>query len=215
MPTPVVAPLGRVRHDGGADGPDDRPVPAEDGPQLGTPTLIGPRVLLRAPVPADADAFLEAVRDSAALHAGLATPPATHEAFGGYLERLAGPTVEGFLVVRRDDGALVGRVTLSQIFRGEFLNAYLGYEAFAGQERRGLLTEAVGLVLDHAFGALGLHRVEANVQPGNVPSQRLLARLGFRLEGYSPSYLRVDGAWRDHERWALLTDEHRGGTADA
>jgi ribosomal-protein-alanine N-acetyltransferase len=71
---------------------------------------------------------------------------------------------------------------------------------------RGLMTEAVQLATAHAF-ALGLHRVEANIQPGNLRSIALVERLGFRLEGFSPRYLRMGGEWRDHKRWALLADE--------
>jgi ribosomal-protein-alanine N-acetyltransferase len=70
--------------------------------------------------------------------------------------------------------------------------------------------EAVRLVVTHAFHALGLHRLEANIQPGNGPSRALVRRLGFRQEGYSPRYLKIDGDWRDHERWAVLADEWRG-----
>jgi len=174
----------------------------------GDPGPVGPRVRLRRPTPEDAAPFVAAALASTELHRGWAAPPATPEAFAAYLERLASPTVEGFLVVRREDDALLGRVTLSQIFRGEFLNAYLGYEALAGHERRGYTSEGVGLALDHAFGPLGLHRVEANVQPGNVASLALVRRLGFRREGLSRHYLRIDGAWRDHERWAILAEEH-------
>ena len=64
----------------------------------------------------------------------------------------------------------------------------------------------VQLALAHAFGPLGLHRVEANIQPANAASRALVQRLGFRLEGFSPRYLLIDGAWRDHERWAKRAD---------
>ncbi|MEV4421052.1 GNAT family N-acetyltransferase [Patulibacter sp. NPDC049589] len=128
-------------------------------------------------------------------------------AFAAYVERAAGPETAGFLILRRTDDALVGRATLSQIFRGVFLNAYLGYEAMAGYEGRGYLTEGIRLVVGHAFGPLGLHRVEANVQPSNARSLALVRRLGFRREGFSPRYLYIAGDWRDHERWALLADE--------
>ena len=58
----------------------------------------------------------------------------------------------------------------------------------------------------HAFGRLGLHRVEANIQPGNTPSLRLVRRAGFTREGFSRRYLKIGGRWRDHERWALLRE---------
>ena len=69
------------------------------------------------------------------------------------------------------------------------------------------MTEAVRLAAAHAFGVLGLHRLEANIQPGNLRSIALAKRLGFRLEEFSPCCLRIGGEWRDHERWALLADD--------
>jgi ribosomal-protein-alanine N-acetyltransferase len=69
------------------------------------------------------------------------------------------------------------------------------------------MSEGIQLVLRHSFGALGLHRLEANIQPGNEPSIALARGAGFRLEGFSPRYLKIDGKWRDHERWAILAEE--------
>ncbi len=68
------------------------------------------------------------------------------------------------------------------------------------------MTEAADLAVRYAFDTLGLHRVEANIQPGNAPSIALVRRLGFAREGFSPRYLRISGEWRDHERWARLAD---------
>ena len=91
--------------------------------------------------------------------------------------------------------------------RGNFHSAYLGYYAFAPHAGQGLMAEGLALVIRDAFRRLRLHRVEANIQPGNKASLRLVRRLGFRREGYSPRYLKIGGRWRDHERWALRADQ--------
>ena len=70
--------------------------------------------------------------------------------------------------------------------------------------------DGLRLVLRFAFGPLGLHRLEANIQPGNESSVALVKGAGFRLEGYSPRYLKIAGRWRDHERWAILSEDRRG-----
>jgi len=97
--------------------------------------------------------------------------------------------------------------TISQIVRGAFQSAYLGYYAHEAHARQGFMREAIEQVLDHSFSALGLHRVEANIQPGNAPSIALARGAGFRLEGFSPRYLLIGGQWRDHERYAITADE--------
>ena len=112
------------------------------------------------------------------------------------------------MVVREvASGQVAGVVNLNEVVAGAFQSAYLGYYGMVALARRGMMTEAVRLAAAHAFGALGLHRLEANIQPGNLRSVALVKRLGFRLEGFSPRYLRIGGEWRDHERWALLADE--------
>ena len=117
---------------------------------------------------------------------------------------MGGPANHPFLVCRRDSGEIVGVVTLSNVVLGLFRSGTLGYYAFVPHARRGFMTEGLALVLDEAFGRLGLHRVEANIQPGNTASRRLVRALGFRREGFSRRYLKIAGRWRDHERWALL-----------
>jgi len=113
------------------------------------------------------------------------------------------------LAFLREDGALVGQFALNEIVRGAFASGYLGYWVGRPFLRRGLAVEALGLLIDHAFDELGLHRVEANVAPTNRASLGVVRRAGFRREGFSPRYLRIAGQWTDHERWAL-TVEDRG-----
>ncbi len=96
---------------------------------------------------------------------------------------------------------------MSQIFYRAFQNAYLGYYVdvnFAGQ---GLMSEGIRLAINHAFDTLGLHRVEANIQPENTNSINLVERLGFTKEGFSRRYLKINGKWQDHERWALTVED--------
>jgi ribosomal-protein-alanine N-acetyltransferase len=112
-----------------------------------------------------------------------------------------------FLKCLSETDEIVGQITLSQIFRRSFQNAYLGYQLFSGYTGNGYMTEAVGAVLKKAFKELELHRVEANVQPGNKPSIAVLKRNGFTKEGFSRRYLKIGGRWRDHERWAIIKED--------
>jgi ribosomal-protein-alanine N-acetyltransferase len=153
--------------------------------------------------------FLRAVRRSRRLHGAWVSPPATPAAYRRYMQRIRRPTHVGYLVRRGDSGALVGVVNVSEIVRGAFQSAYLGYYAFVPEAGRGLMRQGLALVIEEGFAGLGLHRLEANIQPGNVASRRLVRRLGFRREGFSPRYLKIAGRWRDHERWALLREDWR------
>jgi ribosomal-protein-alanine N-acetyltransferase len=101
---------------------------------------------------------------------------------------------------------VVGVINLNEIVGGAFQSAYLGYYGMARFRRTGLMTEALRAALSYAFDDLGLHRLEANIQPDNLASIALVRRVGFKQEGFSPRYLRIDGEWRDHERWAMLAD---------
>ena len=169
-----------------------------------------PRVFLRPPTPADAAEFIALNLGSADFHHGWIYPPVDPDQFDAYLERCERPDYEGLLICRRSDAAILGAINLSQIFRGNFQSAYLGYQVGAPFARQGFMAEAMELVLRHAFRTLKLHRLEANIQPENTGSIALVRRSGFRLEGFSPRYLKVGGRWRDHERWAILMEEWRG-----
>ncbi|MEU8434439.1 GNAT family protein [Streptomyces sp. NPDC029216] len=165
----------------------------------------GPRVGLRPFRAADGAEFTARVRESRALHEPWLFPPATVEDYEPYAARLAeGVSRAGFLVCEVATGAIAGFINVNNIVRGAFQCGALGYGAFAHAARRGLLGEGMDLLLAHALGpGLGLHRLEANIQPGNTASIALVRGRGFRLEGFSPAFLHVAGAWRDHERWAI------------
>ena len=165
------------------------------------------RVHLEAPSGAREKEFLERVHASQKLHRPWLSAPATTEQFRAFLKRLRGERFASFFVCANQTSELVGVINLGEIVRGLFHSAYMGYYAFAPFAGQGLFREGLVLALDHAFGELGLHRIEANVQPGNLRSRGLVSGLGFRLEGFSPRYLKIGGRWRDHERWAILADE--------
>ncbi|HVT32804.1 MAG TPA: GNAT family protein [Rhodanobacteraceae bacterium] len=154
--------------------------------------------------PDDEAEFIAASRRSRALHRPWVAPASTPAAFRAYVARMSGPGQHAFAVRRRDDGTLVGVVTISNVVMGPFRNAYIGYYVFAPHARRGYLREALQAIVRDAFRAMKLHRLEANIQPGNRASIALARTCGFRKEGFSPRYLKIGGRWRDHERWAIL-----------
>ena len=179
-----------------------------------TPFLLaGERVHVRHPEARDRDEYLALRRASADFHrpwepAPLpGVDPYSVEVFHDYLAGAREPSRERLLVCAREDDRIVGAVNLSQIARGPLQSAYVGYWIGAPFARRGYMTEGLLLAVHHAFGALELHRVEANIRPENGASIALVRRVGFRKEGYSPRYLKIAGEWCDHERWALLSDE--------
>ena len=111
----------------------------------------------------------------------------------------------------RHQGRLVGQVTLDNVVRGALRSAHVGYWIDRAAAGRGTASLAVALACDHAFGPVGLHRIQADVRPENAASRRLVGRLGFREEGLFRAYLDIDGDWRDHVGYALLATDHPGG----
>lgn len=167
----------------------------------------GKKVFLRPPTARDREEFIALNRASRRLHRGLVSPPVEPEQFEAFLKRCRGEDSACFLVCRVEDGRVVGSINLSQVARGNFQSAYLGYYTGEPYVGRGYMTEAMRLLLRHAFEGLKLHRVEANIQPGNLASIALVKRAGFRKEGYSRRYLKICGRWRDHERWAVIAED--------
>jgi ribosomal-protein-alanine N-acetyltransferase len=138
------------------------------------------------------------------LHRPWAVAPSTPLQFRTYLERMAQPGNAALLICRRDNDQIVGVINVTNIVLGLFRSAYLGYYAFAANEGQGFMREGLKAVVHHAFHSLKLHRLEANIQPGNAKSLSLVKACGFSKEGYSARYLKIGGRWRDHERWAIL-----------
>ena len=182
--------------------------------EVPAPTRHGSRIQLAFPVRGDEPEVLALNRSSRRFHQPWTAPPRTPAQFAHYLARCRRPDFIGLLLRRRSDHVLLGAVELSQIARGAFQSAYLGYHIGAPFAREGYMHEGLRLVLDYAFRQLGLHRLEANVQPGNVASIALVETLGFHREGYSPRYLKLGGRWRDHQRWAILAEDWRAGPRD-
>jgi [ribosomal protein S5]-alanine N-acetyltransferase len=177
--------------------------------------IEGERVFLRAPQEDDQEEYLALNRRSASLNRGLASPPTEPEQFAALLNRCRGAADACFFICRQTDGAILGSINLSQIFRGGFQSAYVGYQIGAEFAGQGYMTEALALMLHYAFADLNLHRLEANIQPGNAASIALVKRAGFVQEGFSRKYLKICGRWRDHERWAILVDDWRHKKAQA
>lgn len=150
--------------------------------------------------------FLAAVRKSRRLHGRWTSPPRTPAEFAAYLKRVRGKAYLGYWVVT-EDGEIAGVINVSEIVRGALCSGYLGYYAFAPHSGQGYMTRGLAAVLSDALGIHRLHRLEANIQPGNKDSRALVQRLGFRREGISPRYLKIAGRWRDHERWAITVED--------
>lgn len=123
----------------------------------------------------------------------------------GALDRQARGDQHPFLVLV--DGEPAGRVNLNDVVRGAFQNAHLGYWVDVEQQGRGVATAAVRLVLEVAFGELGLHRVQAGTLVHNHASRRVLAKNGFSEIGFAPRYIRIAGRWQDHVLHQRLVDD--------
>ena len=173
----------------------------------------GARVGLRVLVREDRAEFLALARESHRLHRPWTYPPERADQFEELYSRSRRDDFLCVLACRTDTGAIAGVFTISQIVRGAFQSAYLGYYAHERHAGQGLMREAMAQTVAHAFGPLALHRLEANIQPGNAASIALARSAGFRLEGFSPRYLLIGGQWRDHERYAITSDD-RAETGD-
>jgi [ribosomal protein S5]-alanine N-acetyltransferase len=154
--------------------------------------------------PAHLHQFIHLAQASKAFHQPWITLPQTPQAFKTWATIAGDETHCLRLITRPTDSALLGYIRLSQIVKGNFGSAYLSYGVFAEHAQQGYGKAAIKAMLRLAFNELKLHRIEANIQPANTASIALVKACGFQLEGYSPRYLKINGRWRDHERWAFV-----------
>ncbi|MGB4191484.1 MAG: GNAT family N-acetyltransferase [Rickettsiales bacterium] len=159
-------------------------------------------LIIREPKIEDKNAFISAMQSSQDLHNPWVAPPKTEIAFDDYILRSRQANQKCFLLCD-DSSNIIGVFNISEIVLGQFQSAYLGFYAIANYEGKGYMSRGIKLVLKNIFEEMRLHRIEANIQPGNNSSINLVKANGFIKEGYSALYLKVDGLWRDHERYAL------------
>ena len=169
-------------------------------------SLKGFRTRIHVPQAADEQAFLTAMQNSVGLHYPWVSAPKDHTSWLRYMDRLKRDNEAGFLVKNLYDGAICGVVNLNLITYEALCSAHVSYFGVAGQAEKGYMKEGLLQVVKHAFGELGLHRLEANIQPDNLASIALAQSAGFQYEGFSPRLLKINEVWCDHERWAVLAD---------
>lgn len=146
-------------------------------------------------------------------------PPDSGEAIPSYAQMVArfrdearaGRTLAWAMTL---DGRLVGQVTVAGITMGSLRGASIGYWIDSRVAGLGLTPMAVAMACDYCFRVRGLHRIEIVIRPENAASQRVVAKLGFRHEGSRPAFLHIDGAWREHEVFALNAEEAPPSMAD-
>lgn len=150
--------------------------------------------------------FIAAMRNSRQLHYPFTTAPQNEEEFDSYLQRYQSDNHQSY-VAENANKDIIGVFNISEIVRGVFHSGYLGYYANVDFAAKGLMSQALKLVLNEIFTTLKLHRIEANIQPTNTASIALVSRNGFLKEGFSPRYLKINGMWCDHFRFALTYED--------
>lgn len=161
-------------------------------------------VLLRPVEHSDEAEFTALARKSTELHGSWVLTPTTPEGFANYVEGFEGTSSVGYLICLRGTAEIVGFVNVNGVVGFPYQRGILGYGIFQPHARRGYMRQALRQVIEICFTRFGLHRIEADIQPGNQASVGLVQSLGFAYEGLSPGFISIDGEWRDHGRWALI-----------
>ncbi|RUR15280.1 GNAT family N-acetyltransferase [Legionella sp. km535] len=163
-------------------------------------------ILLREPSAQDETVFISTMKNSREFHFPFISAPSTSEEFQTYLNK-SKEIGEQYYIAWNDNQEIIGVFNISGIMRGVFKSAYLGYYASVECAGKGLMSQALKHVLNEVFTTLDLHRIEANIQPTNTASIQLATKCGFIKEGFSPRYLKINGTWQDHFRFALTFED--------
>ncbi|QDY69511.1 GNAT family N-acetyltransferase [Qingshengfaniella alkalisoli] len=182
--------------------------------------LASERMQLRPPVHGDYRQWSELRRESASFlkpwEPQWAADHLTRRAFNNRVywaqRSVSGGSALPLFLIRRDDDALMGAITLDNIRRGPAQSGTLGYWIGERYARQGFMREAIRAVTDHAFRKLDLSRIEAACLPDNAASRGVLEACGFKYEGVAQSYLQIHGRWRNHVLYAILRSDRRGRT---
>ncbi|KTD82157.1 GNAT family N-acetyltransferase [Legionella waltersii] len=161
---------------------------------------------LREPSAQDETLFISTMQNSRDFHYPFITAPCSSEEFQIYLSKSTKDS-EQYYIAWDNRQQIIGVFNISGIIRGVFKSAYLGYYASLDHAGKGLMSQALKLVLREVFTSLDLHRIEANIQPNNTASIHLASNNGFLKEGFSPRYLKINGIWQDHFRYALTLED--------
>jgi [ribosomal protein S5]-alanine N-acetyltransferase len=172
---------------------------------------MGARVSLWPVTAGDRDEFVTRARASASLHQGLIFAPTTATEFDEYIASYDGINAVGFVVRLNATKELAGFVNLNDIGWAPDRRAALGYGGFVATAGHGYVAEAVRLAVRYAFDDLELDRVDADIQPGNAASRRVIEQAGFRSVATAPRSICIAGKWRDHERWMLTQKQGCSG----
>jgi ribosomal-protein-alanine N-acetyltransferase len=152
---------------------------------------------LRKPIEEDLSEIKALYLRSVNLHAPFSYPPKDYDCYLSEENR--------YFLCHENTRQIMGTFNISGIVRGFFQSAYLGYEVFTPHDGKGYMRIGLSLLLNEAFVELNLHRLEANIQPDNIASIKLVEGAGFKKEGFSENYLNIGNkGWQDHERWALI-----------
>ncbi|KTC72559.1 multifunctional nucleotidyltransferase/glutamate rich protein GrpB/ribosomal protein alanine acetyltransferase [Legionella birminghamensis] len=164
-------------------------------------------IIIREPEIEDKQSFLQAMQHSQSFHYPWVTPPLTAKEYDDFFLRTLKSNQKSFFVCNRSND-LLGVFNITEIVRGLFQNAYLGFYSVADYTGKGYMSVGLKLVLHQVFNELKLHRLEANIQPDNRRSIQLVKNNGFRYEGFSPRYLKINNEWRGHEHWAITVEDY-------